>query len=260
MRDWREATNDPNDRAAVKRIDDFLRSITRIEDTSRSEMLLEFCRGQDVLDIGAAGHVAGDASGGWEHGLISQVARRAVAAELNRANCEHYNTLGFDFRCIDATSESDLGERFDRVFAGDVIEHVNDPVALLKFAKRHLKPGGRILMTTPNPFAPRFRQHRRARGLSYVMANLEHTRWISASNMHELALRAGLDLTALRWPLLKKPKQGAARSAAIAAKKIMLAWMPLEEVFNEYAFELAPSAEPRSPSEVGAEKAAASAH
>lgn len=260
MRDWRESTNDPNDRAAVKRMDEFLRSITRVEETSRREMILDFVRGQDVLDIGAAGHVAGDASGGWEHGLIKQAARRAVAAELNRANCDHYNKLGFDFRCVDATSESDLGERFDRVFAGDVIEHVNDPVALLKFAKRHLKPGGRILMTTPNPFAPRFRQHRRARGMRYVMANLEHTRWISISNMHELALRAGLELTALRWPLLKKPKAGVARTAAIAAKKIMLAWTPLEDVFNEYAFELAPAAEPRSASMHGSEKAAASAN
>lgn len=260
MRDWRETTKDPNDRAAVKRMDDFLRAITRVEETSRQEMLLDFCRGQDVLDIGAAGHVAGDAGGGWEHGLIAKAARHAVAAELNRANCEHYNKLGFDFRCVDATSESDLGERFDRVFAGDVIEHVNDPVALLKFAKRHLKPGGRILMTTPNPFSPRFRQHRRARGTRYVMANLEHTRWISASNMHELALRAGLELIALRWPLLKKPKQGFSRNAAIAAKKIRLAVAPLEEVFNEYAFELAPMAEPGSPSNIGAEKAAASAH
>ena len=59
---------------------------------------------------------------------------------------EHYNAKGFDFRHVDATSDVDLGDRFDRVFIGDVIEHVNDPVALLNFAKRHLQPNGRILV------------------------------------------------------------------------------------------------------------------
>jgi SAM-dependent methyltransferase len=181
-----------------------------------------------------------------------------VAVEINPELCEHYKSKGFDFRCADATSDVDLGERVDRVFIGDVIEHVNDPVALLRFARRHLRAGGAILVTTPNPFAPRFRRHRRERGTRYVMANLEHTRWVSISNMHELAARAGLELTALRWPLLKKSKQsaGAAR-AAILAKRMLLAIAPLEDVFTEYAFELALPRESRSPHALGAELAEA---
>jgi hypothetical protein len=79
------------------------------------------------------------------------------------------------------------------------------------------------------------------------MANLEHTRWVSISNMHELALRAGLDLKALRWPLLKKPKQGVAKDAAMFAKRCLLAIAPLEDVFTEYAFELAAAGETGSP-------------
>jgi 2-polyprenyl-3-methyl-5-hydroxy-6-metoxy-1,4-benzoquinol methylase len=146
------------------------------------------------------------------------------------------------------------------VFAGDVIEHVNDPVALLRFAKRHLRADGAILLTTPNPFAPRFRQHRARRGTRYVMANLEHTRWVSISNMHELAWRAGLELSALRWPLLKKPKKNAAAArAAMAAKRLLLAVAALEDVFTEYAFELAIPRESGSPRSSGTERAAAPA-
>lgn len=248
MIEWRSLTSDPTNRAATKRMDEFLRSITRVERVARIDMILDFCRDQDVLDIGAGEHdVAFYSEEGWEHGRIVRVARKAVAIEINPTLCEHYKAKGFDFRCVDATSDADLGERFDRVFIGDVIEHVNDPVALLAFARRHLKPDGRILLTTPNPFAPRFRRHRRERGLRYVMANLEHTRWVSISNMHELALRAGLALSALRWPLLKKPKSGFARSLALFGKECLLAVAPLEEVFVEYAFELAHAPESRSP-------------
>jgi 2-polyprenyl-3-methyl-5-hydroxy-6-metoxy-1,4-benzoquinol methylase len=261
MIEWRAISPDPTNREATQRMDAFLRSITRIEPVARIDMILDFCRGLDVLDIGAGEHdVAFYSEAGWEHGRIAGVARRAVAVEINPELCKHYNEKGFDFRCADATSDVDLGERFDRIFIGDVIEHVNDPAALLLFAKRHLKPNGRILVTTPNPFAPRFRRHRAQRHTLYVMANLEHTRWVSISNMHELALRTGLELTALRWPLLKKPKKSpAAASAAIAAKRLLLALAPLEDVFTEYAFELAIPAESRSAEHDAVRRAGASA-
>ena len=240
MFDWRALTTNPNDRDATMRMDEFLRSITRVEQIARIEMVLGFCQGQDVLDIGAGEHdpmYFSEAT--WEHGRIKGVARRAVAAEINPKLCAHYNAKGFDFRCVDATSDTDLGERFDRIFIGDVIEHVNDPVALLRFAERHLRENGRILLTTPNPFASRFRRHQRVMRTRYVMANLEHTRWVSISTMHELAWRAGVEIVALRWPLLKKPKSGLARRLALFGKRCLLAVAALEDVFVEYAFELA---------------------
>lgn len=241
MLDWRQISRDPTNRDATNKLDAFLRSITSIEATTRLDMVLDFCRDQEVLDIGAGEHdISFYSEDGWEHGRIARVAKRAVAAELMPELCAHYNAKGFDFRHVDATSDVDLGDRFDRVFIGDVIEHVNDPVALLRFAARHLRADGRILVTTPNPFAPRFRNHRRERHHRYVMANLEHTRWVSISNMHELVWRAGLDLVKLRWPLLKKPKRGKfARDMAMFGKQCLVALAPIEAVFTEYAFELA---------------------
>jgi SAM-dependent methyltransferase len=258
MLDWRSISPDPTNRDATQRMDAFFRSITRVHPVARLEFLLDFVRDQEVLDIGAGEHdVSFYSEEGWEHGRIKRVAKRAVAVEINPELCKHYNAKGFDFRCADATSDIDLGERFDRVFCGDVIEHVNDPVALLAFAKRHLKPGGRMLFTTPNPFAPRFRQHRRQRGSRYVMANLEHTRWLSTSTMHELAWRAGLELKGLHWPMFKKPKKGFAGRVAIMAKSALLAVVPLEDVFHEYAFELAPAGEGATLSEAARDRATA---
>jgi 2-polyprenyl-3-methyl-5-hydroxy-6-metoxy-1,4-benzoquinol methylase len=238
MFDWRGVSADPTNRAATLQLDHFLQSITRVEEISRREMLLDFVRDKTVLDIGAGEHDLSFFSPDWEHGLICGVAKSAVAAEINAELCAAYREKGFDFRCVDATSEADLGERFERVFMGDVIEHVNDAVGLLAFARRHLAPEGRILLTTPNPFAPRYRRSRQRWGTRYVMANLEHTAWVSTSNMHELAFRAGLELRALRWPLLKRPKPGLAGRAEMFAKKCALALAPIETLFVEYAFEL----------------------
>lgn len=248
MLDWRKISGDPTNRTATLELDRFFRSITSIEETTRLDMVLDFCRGQDVLDIGAGEHdIAFYSEASWEHGRIARVAKRAVAAEIMPHLVEHYRAKGFDFRHVDATSDADLGDRFDRIFIGDVIEHVNDPVALLHFAKRHLKPDGRVMVTTPNPFAPRFRQHRRQRKTRYVMANLEHTRWVSISNMHELVWRAGMRLTKLRWPLLRKPKSGKlAYDLSMFGRRLQAAVAPLEEMFVEYVFEIASEPDARS--------------
>lgn len=239
MYDWRGRSPDPTDPESFKGLDRFLTGITRYPETSRIEMILDFCRGRSVLDVGAGEHDPSFyGADSWEHGRIKQVASRTVAAELSPELCEHYRAKGFDFRCVDATSDVDLGERFERVFVGDVIEHVNDPVAMLRFVKRHLAENGRALFTTPNPFAPRFRQTRRRFGTTYVAANLEHTRWLSPSCMHEIAWRAGMALTAVCWPLLRKPKTGAARAAALAGRRAQIALLGPEGVYPEYAFEL----------------------
>ena len=46
----------------------------------------------------------------------------------------------------------DLHRQFDTVFAGELIEHLDDVRGFLRSVHRHLKPGGRFVLTTPNAF------------------------------------------------------------------------------------------------------------
>ena len=41
-------------------------------------------------------------------------------------------------------------ERFDVIVFGYILEHVDDPVAVLRHFRRHLAPGGRMFVTVPN--------------------------------------------------------------------------------------------------------------
>lgn len=47
------------------------------------------------------------------------------------------------------TVDLDLGRRFDLVICADVIEHLRDPDPCLRFIRRHLSPGGVLLISTP---------------------------------------------------------------------------------------------------------------
>lgn len=47
------------------------------------------------------------------------------------------------------TVDLDLGRRFDLAICADVIEHLVDPDPCLRFIRRHLSPGGLLLISTP---------------------------------------------------------------------------------------------------------------
>jgi SAM-dependent methyltransferase len=43
---------------------------------------------------------------------------------------------------------------FDTVVAGEILEHVENPIALLRAFRRALREGGKLVLSTPNPSSP----------------------------------------------------------------------------------------------------------
>ncbi len=89
-----------------------------------------------------------------------------VSSELQKQGFEVY---GIDFSSVAIEKAKEKGinaiecdvdkdgipfedNYFDVVWAGDVIEHVFDPIFLLKEMSRVIKPTGKVLLTTPNDF------------------------------------------------------------------------------------------------------------
>lgn len=77
-------------------------------------------------------------------------------------------------------------ERFDVVVATELIEHIEDPVALLRTAEKLLKPGGWILLTTPNKdlYSDRMAWHTDAAPV--------HLWWFGKASMREMARQIGM--------------------------------------------------------------------
>lgn len=230
--DWTQLTDDPNNAAAKAAVRDYLLSVRVVHPAlDLLEFIESLVAGKSVLDIGVVEHAARYFDQpGWRHGRIARIARRCLGVDILEPLVKELNARGYDVACADATSDQDLGERFDVAFVGDVLEHVNDPVRLLRFGARHLNPGGRLYATTPNPFSRKF--YRRFRREGTAMVNLDHVFWITPTQALEIGRRAGLPLSA--YHLVKRYTK-----SGLALKRLAWKFSPLEWSFPDFLYEFA---------------------
>jgi SAM-dependent methyltransferase len=101
-----------------------------------------------VLDVGFLGQGTQEGNANWPHGLLKGKAREIYGVDLKLSgqyvHNPHYQAAGAEDFSFPTT--------FDLIFAGDLIEHLSNPGLFLANCKKHLAPGGRLLITTPNTF------------------------------------------------------------------------------------------------------------
>ena len=205
--EWRNQTNDPaHDTVVRKNYIEWILSRRRIIKKDLLDFFVEVARNKHVLDIGVVEHDESHMlQDNWKHRHIVNSARKCVGVDIIEPLVKKLNEKGYNVVCADATGNSDLGERFEAIIIGDVIEHVSDPVALVKFCARHLKDSSsKMYISTPNPFFESWREMIKRDGT--FIANFEHTSWITPTNMVEIASRAGCSLVNYYVPELGVPR------------------------------------------------------
>jgi SAM-dependent methyltransferase len=192
MLNWTNITDNPVSPEVLSPLTSQLKRIRK----SRSgylELFTDFVANRSVLDIGVVEHdISHIDLPTWKHAYIKQNAAHVLGIDIVPQGIEFLKARGFNVRLVDATSEEDLNERFERIVIGDVIEHVNDPMRLLKFAGRHLTSDGLILVSTPNPYWIKHIWSTFVKGT--LVTNADHVSWVSPSAAMELGRRAGLSL------------------------------------------------------------------
>jgi len=114
----------------------------------RYEVVRPHILGGSVLDIGCASRYGRP---DWVHGLLAKDISDLVGIDINQETVETLRSESYDVRLADAR-DFDLGRKFDVVFAGELIEHLDDVRGFLASVLRHLNKGGRLVLTTPNAF------------------------------------------------------------------------------------------------------------
>lgn len=152
--------------------------------------------GRRVLDLGAA-------EGDFVHALLQRWPGARVTAVEGNPEARPF-LVELDCRYVAKSAESWLEasprERFDFVFLFDMLEHVREPLRLLrKLVERKLEDGARIVATFPSTAS----LSRRALGRLWPQYKVEHLVYFSDEAVSRLEAATGLRRVALR-PLTKK--------------------------------------------------------
>jgi len=116
----------------------------------RSTFVAGLAEGKRVLDIGCINHdLSTRQAKYWLHGILRGRAAYLVGLDYEEDQVESLRREGFNVVCADAM-DFNLGEQFDLIVAGEIIEHLACPGKLLDCAKRHLAPKGKLVLTCPN--------------------------------------------------------------------------------------------------------------
>jgi SAM-dependent methyltransferase len=160
----------------------------------RIEAILSAVRGPEILNLGCVGHslpVKPKEKAHWLHFRLGERFPDAniLGLDNDESNVDRMREMGFDAVRGDAHALS-YEASFDTIVAGELIEHLQNPGECLEGCRRALKPGGRIILTTPNAFSAML-------GLMYLKNfnhafNAEHVVWFCPQTLYSLAERCGL--------------------------------------------------------------------
>jgi 2-polyprenyl-3-methyl-5-hydroxy-6-metoxy-1,4-benzoquinol methylase len=154
--------------------------------------MVKYCQDKDVLDIGCVQHDPQAYKGRfWVHKAVKSVARSILGLDLHEEGVKVLQAQGFNVIAADAENFA-LDRQFDVILAGDIIEHLGDLNGFLRSCKTHLKPNGRLLVSTPNPWY--WRNVLKAALHTEVLNNPEHVVWICPRLLRQLVRRHDMDV------------------------------------------------------------------
>ena len=128
-----------------------MKPITRYSRRRRIDLLLDHVVDRHVLDLGCVEHEASISEKGawWLHGLIAERAASVQGVDYDREEVDLLRIKGFNVLVGDV-EDLHLGHQYDVVVAGELFEHLTNHRSFLESVRRHLAPGGTLVMSVPN--------------------------------------------------------------------------------------------------------------
>ena len=165
---------------------------TEFDDDRRFQFVKKIIENKAVLDFGCG-------NGGFL-AKAGEIAAVAHGLEPERKYRAHFKALGLDV----SRTIPELKESFDVITMFHVLEHLPDPLSILRTIKGILKTGGRIIVEVPNSGDALLRLYRSKPFSEFTYWSC-HLYLYNSSTLRELGLQAGYSVDYVkhvqRYPL-----------------------------------------------------------
>ena len=178
----------------------------------REDVIAQYVATGDVLDLGVVdarralaprAEQLADCSS-LLHDRIRKINPNVLGVDIDPEGVEILRKRGYNVVAADVET-MDLGRQFDVVVAGEIIEHLPNPGRALTTIRKHLKPGGRLILSTVNPFC--IEQWWKILKYNDVQVHEEHTMWFDPRTLGRLLAMSGYEVQRLYW-LRKRRRHG----------------------------------------------------
>jgi SAM-dependent methyltransferase len=169
--------------------------------SERIEAILQAASGANILNVGCVNHsiaLTESEKGRWLQLRLSERFPKAnvLGLDIDQENVERMRAQGMNVEVGDAQHLT-YHEQFDTIILGEIIEHLQNPGACLEGCRRALKPGGRIILSTPNIFCV---MHMLMYFKNYDHAfNGEHVAWFCPQTLRTMVERCGLRIESFKF-------------------------------------------------------------
>ncbi len=167
------------------------------ENTSHRHMVEMIGSNKRVLDVGCStGYLAKTLAGFGNR--VTGIECDPVAAQAARAHAERVVVADLDQADLGSVVD---GEVFDVVVFGDVLEHLRDPLPVLRQARHPLAPGGYVVISIPHVAHGDVRMSLMLGRFPYRSLGLldsTHLRFFTRANLQSLLLGAGFAAIEIR--------------------------------------------------------------
>ncbi len=164
--------------------------------STRVDFLADLCKGKKIIDVGCTDHAelieTKIKDNTWLHGILDRGSQRCVGVDVSDSGVAEAKRLGFpDVIVGDVTTalEPLMGEHWDYMVMGELIEHIDDPVSFLRSVRESYQGNvDTLVLTTPNAF--RLRNFLSAIRTSESI-NTDHRYWVTPYTLMKVLTMAG---------------------------------------------------------------------
>jgi len=158
----------------------------------RIDCILREINGDKILHIGCVGDVTKNEEERLQsmHLQLCQSFPRSeiIGIDTNLSGVQNMKQNGLNVLRGDAENLG-YNSQFDVIIAGELIEHLANPGLFLEGCKKGLRIGGRVILSTPNPFSMMsFMMY--VKNLNHAF-NPDHTLWLCPQTLRQIAERFG---------------------------------------------------------------------